>query len=247
MRPLLFAAAALAAALLAAGGASAQALVADLSAHEVAITSSYAGVDLVLFGARAEGGDVIVVVRGPPRDVLVRRKARVAGLWANVEQVLFPAAPGLYGVAASAPLADIASEAVLREYQIGVDRLALPVAADDTDADVATFAAALVRNLQRQGLYGATTSTVEFVAGGLFRSDFRLPSSAPVGAYTATTYLVRDGAVASVDTTTLFVTKTGLGRAVYDYAHQQPAAYGILSVLLALLAGWAAALIFRRS
>ena len=247
MRRTVLAVATMAMAAAAAGGASAQALVADLSSHEVAISSSYAGVDLVLFGARKEAGDVIVILRGPPRDVLVRRKARVAGLWVNVESVTFPDVPGLYGVAASAPLEEIASEALLREHQIGVDRLALRGDEGAPEAELATFAAALVRNLQREGLYGMATGPVRFIAGGLFRSDFRLPSAAPIGTYTATTYLVRAGAVASVDTTTLLVTKTGLGRAVYDYAHEQPAAYGILAVLLALLAGWSAALIFRRS
>jgi hypothetical protein len=38
-----------------------------------------------------------------------------------------------------------------------------------------------------------------------------------------------------------------LGRAVYDYAHQQKALYGLAAVLLALAGGWVAATALRRN
>src|ERR1700724_3696361 len=70
--------------------ARAQALVADLTSHLIAITTGFTGASVVLFGATDGPGDVIVAVRGPEREMTVRRKRRVAGIWANTEQGTFP-------------------------------------------------------------------------------------------------------------------------------------------------------------
>ena len=84
--------------------ARAQALVADLSSHLIAITAGFAGTELLLFGATEGEGDVVVLVRGPDSDVAVRRKARVAGIWLNTESLSFANVPSYYRVASSKPL-----------------------------------------------------------------------------------------------------------------------------------------------
>ena len=65
-----------------------------LSTDSVAITSNFAGADLTIFGAldnadplvaRQGRYDVIVVLEGPARPVVVRRKNRILGMWINTE------------------------------------------------------------------------------------------------------------------------------------------------------------------
>ena len=233
------------------GWAQAQPVVADLSSHRVSITSSFTGQDIVLFGTREGGGDVIVIVRGPPQERMVRQKARVAGIWVNRKQMIFAGVPGYYALASTRPLAEIAGAEFLMENQIGPDQLVFEATVDEgvelDPADAGAFRAALIRNKQQDGLIAAAPNPVEYVGPTLFRTEFHLPAGAPVGTYSAVVYLLREGELVGFDTTPLFVTKTGLGRAVYDYAHDQPAAYGILAVLLALLGGWASGLVFRRA
>ena len=53
--------------------ARAEALVADLTSHLIAITTGFTGASVVLFGAIDGPGDVAVVVRGPDREMTVRR------------------------------------------------------------------------------------------------------------------------------------------------------------------------------
>jgi len=43
------------------------------------------------------------------------------------------------------------------------------------------------------------------------------------------------------------VKKTGIGARIYDFAHRHAAAHGLVAVLIALAAGWAASAAFRRS
>jgi hypothetical protein len=60
-------------------------------------------------------------------------------------------------------------------------------------------------------------------------------------------YLMVDGQVASAQTTPLVVSKIGIGADVFDFAHQQAAAYGIIAILLAAAAGWLAAVAFKKA
>jgi Putative transmembrane protein (Alph_Pro_TM) len=84
--------------------ASAEALAADLTSHLIAITTGFTGASVVLFGAIDGPGDVAVVVRGPDREMTVRRKSRVAGIWMNSQEITFGNVPSFYFVAASRPL-----------------------------------------------------------------------------------------------------------------------------------------------
>jgi len=114
--------------------ACAQDLVSGVSQDEVEITSSYAGTSITVFGA-IEGADntpstqndVVVVIRGPTTDMTVRRKARIAGLWINRDQMKLYGMPGYYFVASSRALEKIASAQTLARYQIGLSRL-MPLA-----------------------------------------------------------------------------------------------------------------------
>ena len=69
--------------------ASSEGVEADLSTHHVAVKTDFAGVKVQLFGAIVNPGninslallDMIIVVRGPKRQMRIRKKERVAGLW----------------------------------------------------------------------------------------------------------------------------------------------------------------------
>ncbi|NNE84205.1 MAG: hypothetical protein HKN28_09575, partial [Alphaproteobacteria bacterium] len=55
-------------------GAGSTPLVADLSENLIAITTGFTGTEVLLFGATEGVGDIIVVVRAPESQVVVRRK-----------------------------------------------------------------------------------------------------------------------------------------------------------------------------
>src|SRR5690606_38702294 len=98
MSRLPLAAAALAGLLVSLAPAAAETLILSLSTHRVAITSTYTGSSIVVFGAiardertaaRAAPYDIVVTVRGPRRTTIVREKERVGPLWLNTSQRRF--------------------------------------------------------------------------------------------------------------------------------------------------------------
>ena len=245
-RPLLaFAALALALALIGPGRASP--LVADLSKHLVAITTAFAGTDVLLFGAVDSPGDIVVVVRGPQRPQVMHRKTRVAGIWVNTATMTFDDVPSFFAVAASRPLEEIAGDTVRARNNMEVQHLiSLPPA--KASANVAEeWEQALIRNKQREGLYPPELGRVAFSGPQLFRTDVYFPANVPTGNYQVQVYLLREGKVISAQTTPLIIGKIGLEADIFDFAHEQAALYGLIAIALALLAGWLAHVAFRRA
>src|SRR5262245_28864657 len=108
---------------------AAQFIAADLSTDVVKVGSNFVGTEVVLFGAFIEskrrsfgavpGSDIIVVVKGPPERVTVRRKGRVGPIWMNVEGVTFTQAPSFYFVASTVPIVSLSETKFLDEQEIG--------------------------------------------------------------------------------------------------------------------------------
>jgi uncharacterized protein (TIGR02186 family) len=225
--------------------AHAQALIADLSDHLIAITAGFSGTKVLLFGAIEGDGDIVVVLRGPPTTTVVRRKARVAGIWINSRQVTFSNVPALYYLSSSRPLTEVTTPSVRQRHQIGVENLRVQTNTRAGEETIAEFRAGLIRNKTNEGLFSVGGGEVSFLGQRLFRTEIYLPPNVPPGSYTVETLLLRGGQVAAAQTTPMIVSKVGVGAEVYEFAHFHAASYGILAVILAVLAGWTAGAVRR--
>lgn len=242
--------------------AGADQLVTDLSEHKVAIRSNFTGTQILLFGAveadtpnaRGLDRDVVIVVSGPRRPMTVRRKERVAGIWVNHDSVTLPKVPGYYAVASTRPLEVTADVALLKREQIGIENVDLgrpSTQAMDGSAQILppdeeqAFVKALIRNKKRTRLYISDPGGVTFLGQTLFRATFEIPANVPVGLYTATVFLLRDGEVVDAIASPLYIDKSGLERFIYRVAHTQPLFYGLIAVIGSALAGWIASAVLR--
>jgi len=230
------------------GSAAPQTLVADLSHHLIAISTGFVGTQVVAFGVSEAGGDLIITVQGPREDLVVRRKARVAGVWVNREGLAFRRVPAYYAVASTGPLEQIARPGVLAQLEIGTEYLDLePIdAAGLTTSEIATFRDALIRQKQKQGLYNREPTPINFVGESLFRTNLVFPANVPPGIYQVQVFELQDGFAADAQRSTLVVSKVGLEADIYDFAQQRAGLYGLTAIALAVLAGWLAGVIFRR-
>ena len=239
---------------------------AALTTTNVRVTSSFRGARIVLYGAvfdpSARPSDVVVIVRGPDAPVRIARKSKVAGVWVNSRPVVFQGAPGFYMAASTRPLDQIASFGTLRRLGAGVDHLRInapmeqrtetrygvrDVVVSGLGADYLDWRRAVVRLKEQSGLYAADDRGVTFVDRGLFKAEIDLPTGAPIGAYSTEILLFQDGQPVSRRMRGLTVEKAGLERALYLFAHRRPWSYGLASVVIALGAGWAASVAFRRN
>ena len=225
-------------------------LAADVSDRLIAITTAFVGGNVVVFGAIEETkGDIVITMQGPRQNQMVRRKSRIAGIWVNRDRVAFEDVPSFFAIAATRPLADIAGDRVRKQFGLGVDHLKLRMDDQaDYDADErAAFAAALVRNKQKAGLYTETPLNVTFPGSKLFRATFSFPASVPPGLYQIEVLKLMDGQVTGALQSSLQISKVGMEADVFDFAHQRSALYGIMAIVIAVAAGWLAGVVFRRA
>jgi uncharacterized protein (TIGR02186 family) len=240
----------LALALLAPGErARAEALVADLSKHLIAITTAFVGTEVVLFGTSDGQGDIVVTVHGPRQDTVVWRKDRIAGIWLNRDSLEFADVPDYYAIAASRPLEEIARPDVRARLELGVEHLRLEPrdAAGLESGEIASFEEALVRNKQHQRLYTEEPGTVNFIGPRLFRTTLNFPASVQPGIYQVQVFELEDGEITDAQRSTLVISKVGVEADIFDFAQQESALYGLTAIVVAVVSGWLAGVVFRRA
>jgi uncharacterized protein (TIGR02186 family) len=255
MRKSLFASPVFAMALLVGAPASAERLITSLSSHQVLVSSSFTGIELVLFGSierdgatqlRKGGYNILVTVAGPREMMVVRRKDRVAGIWTNAESQRFQRAPAYVAVLSNKPLDEIAPSEVLRRMEVGLNVVPRPYVAAGIQSGDETFRDALIRLRKERRLFVEDTSAVTFITPNLFRATIKLPAEAPVGTYEVDVRLFADNVALARATSALEVGTVGIEQFIASAAQNHGILYGLFTTLMALTTGWLASIVFRR-
>jgi uncharacterized protein (TIGR02186 family) len=244
---------ALALAIAVAAPAAGEEIVAGLSHSRVSITADFSGEEILVYGAvrreapppEAPPLDVVITVEGPSAPVIVRRKARVFGIWVNREAVTIDAAPTFYAIAATGPVEEALSQTEDLRHDVTIGRAIRAVGIAGEAREAALFLEALVRLNTAAGRYSAGRETVRLTEETLFRADVALPANLTEGDYTVRMFLTRGGKVIDRQEQVIFVRKEGIERWIFNLAHQRPLAYGLLSLAIAAAAGWGAAAAFQ--
>ncbi|WP_313603843.1 TIGR02186 family protein [Rhizobium sp.] len=227
-----------------------------VSTNEIAITSDFRGADLTVFGAMTNADDlllaignydIIVTLEGPRDYATVRKKERIFGVWVNTDSMIFEQVPESYSIASTRQLDDPTQLPPINTAGVGIEHLALnPIGYIRDVGELSDFREAYRRLKLAGGLYQKEASGVRFVSSSLFRASLRLPANVPDGVHIVRAYLFKSGTLLTQREIPLRVVKTGLEQAITDTAHNQPFAYGLLCVLIALVTGWGASIVFRK-
>ncbi|WP_108503126.1 TIGR02186 family protein [Paracoccus indicus] len=231
----------------------AEQVVAGLSDNSVAITTSFDGSEILIYGAvRREVPipdgelDVIVTIEAPSQPMTIWRKQRRFGIWVNTERVEVGAAPSYYAVASTGPLDQILLPGWDSRYRISLPQALRAFEGAPDVADAPAFTQAMVRLRQADGHFRLDEGGIELAEDTLFRADIRLPANLLEGDYKTRIFLLRDGQVIDVHRAAIEVRKVGLERWLYNLAFDQPLIYGLMSLAVAVFAGWGASAAFRK-
>lgn len=231
--------------------ANAEEVVAGMSQNRVSITANFDGSEILIFGAvkreappSAGPLQVVITVSGPSEPIKVRRKARQYGIWINTDAVEVDAAPSFYAIATSAEFGKTISSIEDLRHHVSIPRAIRSVGAPMTITDAETFTEALIRIRKDQGLYQVRENSVTLVEETLFDTRIALPANLTEGDYLTRIFLTRDGMVVDRYETNIDVRKVGLERFLFTLARERPLVYGLMSLTIAILAGWSASAVF---
>ena len=231
----------------------------SLSNHRVAVTSSFIGENLVLFGtiepdagrtALRSAYDLVVTVTGPRETLRTRRKQRVLGIWVNVDSREFVRVPSYLAVLSNRPVADIAHAGCLAALA-GRARQFPAAAAHRPRHRRHRARRSVPRRIRAAGnaaraFTGESGTAVTFLTPTVFRAAIPLPANVPTGNYAIDVKLFADGAMVARTNSALEVIKAGFEQYVADAARDYGLLYGLLTALMALLIGWFGSVVFRR-
>lgn len=228
-------------------------VVLGLSSDKVAITTSFDGSEILIFGAIKrevpipEGPplEVIITVAGPSEPVTVRRKSKWFGIWINTDVVEVDQAPSFYAVATTAPLAGAISNIENLREKISIDHAIRSVGAPSAVSDSDNFTDAIIRIRENADLYQQLEGQIALDQQTLFRTAITMPANLTEGSYATRIFLTRNGKVISKYQTAIEVRKVGLERWLFTLSRQNALLYGLMSLAIAIAAGWGASAIFN--
>jgi uncharacterized protein (TIGR02186 family) len=227
-----------------------------ISVDTVPVSSEFSGQSIAVFGTIEDANEfaqlhneygIAIVIRGPDKDVVVRRKERAFGIWVNRQARYYRGVPSFYSVASNRLLKNIAERPVLRGVELGVENITLNLFSAGTQTFILPapeFAGSLRRIRLARGLFAENPNGVVFLGSSLFRATMRLPADVPIGRHTVSAYLFRNGELLDIHSDSFEVRKVGLEKLLFAFAHSYGLLYGIFAVLVALATGWLASVVF---
>ena len=237
-----------------------------VSTRRVMISLSFSGETVFLFGTAPAGTDAIVAVMEGPSGGPVRlmEKGRVALFWLGVRQFRLSGVPGVYLVNASCSicngLAACTHELDLAALNSALGRSGFLVGPEavlarshveclsgELDAGELPGVVTGYWDLQAsRGLFAVHRNAIRMNAEGVFYHTFDVPTQAPEGKYIIRTCFLSRGRLLGVEQNELFVRQGGFVSWISRLAAQDAAWYGVLTVFIAVSAGWVAGALFKR-
>jgi uncharacterized protein (TIGR02186 family) len=229
-------------------------LVPDVSSRSIDIRYSFTGEELLLFGAIVypdqrlpdQRADIVVVLKGPMRPMVLREKQRVAGIWVNANSLGLRTAPAYYAIGSSRPIEKLVDERTAAIFELGLSNLSLSPTGFPEAQSLARLEGGLIELYKRLGLYYENSAAVEMSEGVLYRARIPVPARVPVGTYRAETFLISNGRVLAVASRDVEIRKAGFERFVAQAAESHGFLYGLSAVILSLAMGFGASAMFRR-
>jgi uncharacterized protein (TIGR02186 family) len=220
-------------------------IISGISTNEINIDTDFRGAKILLFGAKGDAGNVIVTVRGPKKNFMDTRKQKLLGIWYNGKRVKFKDSHSFYSLFSTFNDQEL-TDGLLRDLELGKNNLKFNGSEEINEDEKNEFQIQLVDKLEKNNLYSSGASKVDFLDETLFKVMLNFPKNITRGVYTVEIYLINDGSLLSFQSIPIYVNQVGLSAKILDFAYQESFLYGLLSVALALIAGWLANYVFTR-
>lgn len=227
-------------------------IVLGLSSDQVSINTNFDGSEILIFGAVKRSApipddpslQVIITVAGPSETLTVRRKEKRFGIWVNTDAVEVDKAPSFYAVSTTTLLGLSLSETEDQRHKISIPRAIRSIGAPQNITDSESFTEALIRIRKSRNQYQLNEGTISLDDQTLFRTAIQLPAALTEGEYQTRIFLTRGGEVVAQYETSIYVRKVGMERWLFTLSRENAFLYGLMSLAIAIAAGWGASAIF---
>ena len=236
---------------------AAEELVLALSTREVAITSTYTGAEITVFGAierdastltRTGTYDIVANVQGPAGEIVIQRKGKFGPIWLTDNRRRYAKIPLFFSTLTARPLANVVDENTRERLKLGLEYYLPGNTNPQGEKDIEEFAFrnALLRLRREEGGFIEDDKAVTMIRPNLFTAKISLPAKAPTGLYLINLSILSDGVPLKTAQAGFVVRKVGFDAFVANAARFDAWIYALFTVIMAILLGWIANVAFRR-
>ena len=228
----------------------ASSVVSGISNNKIDIDSNFKGTEILLFGAKGDAGDIIIAVRGPKKNFLVTHKEKTIGVWHNGTRIKIEDLYSYYALFSTFNNIDETNQ-MLENLELGRNNLIFKSSLTDKTLNnpknkilEEEFYNSLVENLEQNHLYLVDANKIDFLDETLFKVMLQFPKNIPQGTYAVEIYLIRDDNLLSFQSIPIYVNQIGINAEISNFCYQQPLLYALFAIIIALLFGWLANILF---
>jgi uncharacterized protein (TIGR02186 family) len=220
----------------------------SIAPDAIRINAFYKGTDVKVRADLAYGCDEAVVkIQGDDEEAVLKRKGKVSIFWLNLDEVAFDNAPEIYILNSSNSLDSICSIEERNKLILGYDALRERIGIHCKNALSGSEFSDFMKLKEHNGSY-QQSATGQLLADANNKSTFtavlHIPPVMPAGSYRVNLYCFKNRVLLEESHAVLSVEKVGVPKYLYSLAFGNPAAYGLLAIIIAMTTGIVMGLIF---
>jgi len=220
----------------------------DISENNIKIETNFIGKEVIIFGILNDDQETIMTIKGPEKNALIQKKERILGFWFNTKKITYNQIPSIFFIASSNKIEDILPTSTIIKEELSFDYLLENKTSQRnfiSDISLDTWKSNFVRIKKNKNLF--KEYEIENIDNKLFQTRIFFPAKSIPGEYKVNVYQIKDNLILNKKEKVITLKKSGIGNQIYNFAHKNAAAYGLFAIIFAVLSGFLAATLFRRS
>ena len=219
----------------------------DISENNIKIETNFIGKEVIIFGILNNDQETILTIKGPEKNAVIQKKERILGFWFNTKQITYNQIPSIFFIASSNEIEDILPTSTIIKEELSFNYLLENKTSQRnfiSDISLDTWKDNFVRIKKSKNLF--KEYNIEKIDNKLFQTRVFFPTKSIPGEYKVNVYQIKNNLILNNKEKIITLKKSGIGNHIYNFAHNNAAAYGLFAIIFAILSGFLAATLFRR-
>ena len=220
----------------------------DISEDNIKIETNFTGKEVIIFGILNDSQETIITIKGPQKNAVIQKKERILGFWFNTKQITYNQIPSIFFIASSKNIEDILPASTIIKEELSFNYLLENKTSQRnfiSDVSLENWRDNFVRINKNKNLF--KKYNVEKIDNKLFQTRIFFPAKSIPGEYKVNVYQIKNNLILNNKEKIITLKKSGIGSQIYNFAHNNAAAYGLFAIIFAIMSGFLAATLFRRS
>ena len=219
----------------------------DISENNIKIETNFIGKEVIIFGILNDDQETIMTIKGPEKNAVIQKKERILGFWFNTKKIIYNEIPSIFFIASSDNIKDILPASSIIKNELSFNYLLENKTSQRnfiSDESLEAWKNNFVRIKKSKNLF--KEYSIEKIDNKLFQTRVFFPAKSIPGEYKVNVYQIKNNLILDNKERIITLKKSGIGNHIYNFAHNNAAAYGLFAIIFAILSGFLAATLFRR-